>query len=77
MGVRRLRHHLQPYADRATLDGGKAVVDGPALAHYIHRLYSTKAAKIPSCEALGLVCIEWLDQVTSHGLSMQVQTHHP
>lgn len=76
MGVPRLRHHLQPYADRATLNGGKAVIDGPALAYYIHSLCITNTVKVPSCEALGQVCLEWLDEVTNHGLSMQVQTYH-
>ena len=74
MGVPRLRHHLQPYADRVTLNGGTAVIDGPALAYYIHGLCSTSAVKVPSCEALGQVCLGWLDELTSHDLSMQVQT---
>lgn len=76
MGVPRLRHHLQPYADRATLNGGKAVIDGPALAYHIHSLCITNTVKVPSCEALGQVCLGWLDEVANHGLSMQVQTHH-
>ena len=74
MGVPRLRHHLQPYADRVTLGAGRAVVDGPAMAYHIHNLCSTKTAKVPSCEALGQVCLRWLDEVTSHGLTMQVRT---
>lgn len=74
MGVRRLRHHLQPYANRVTLGSGKAVVDGPALAYHIHSLCSTETARVPSCETLGQVCLRWLDEVKSHGLSMQVQT---
>lgn len=77
MGVPRLRLHLQPYADRATLNGGTAVIDGPALAYYIHSLCVTNTVKVPSCEALGHVCLEWLDELTGHGLSMQVPTHRP
>ena len=73
MGVPRLRRHLQPYADRATLDVGKAVIDGPALAYHIHSLCSTNAASVPSCRTLASVCLRWLDELTRHGLSMQVQ----
>ncbi|KAI5366878.1 hypothetical protein CC77DRAFT_1024075 [Alternaria alternata] len=66
MGIQRLARRLEPYATRYSseqLDGYSAVVDGPALAYYAHKLALASAAsasRIPSYADIVAEAIHWL-----------------
>jgi hypothetical protein len=66
MGIQGLARRLEPYATRYSsdqLDGYSAVVDGPALAYYAHKLALASAAsatRIPSYADIVAEAIRWL-----------------
>jgi hypothetical protein len=67
MGIPGLARRLEPYATRYSpeqLEGYSAVIDGPALAYYAHKLaLSTSAspARIPSYVDIIAEAIRWLN----------------
>lgn len=71
MGIQGLARRLEPYATRYSpqqLDGYSAVVDGPALAYYAHKLALTtfaSASRIPSYSDITAQAICWLKSLES------------
>jgi hypothetical protein len=67
MGIPGLARRLEPYATRYSpeqLEGYSAVIDGPALAYYAHKLAlsaSTSPARIPSYVDIIAEAIRWLN----------------
>ncbi|KAK4152497.1 Deoxyhypusine hydroxylase [Chaetomidium leptoderma] len=75
MGIPQFRKHLEPYAERAAIEPGSAVLDGPALAYHVLNLCSRATRKTcpfeqPSNELLGKTAIAWLQQIQACGLSI-------
>jgi hypothetical protein len=73
MGIPQLRRHLEPYAERAAIEPGTAVLDGPALAYHVLNLCSRTTRKTspfeqPSYERLGKTAIAWLERMQACGL---------
>ena len=66
MGIPGLARRLEPYATRYTdeqLSGYSAVIDGPALAYYAHKLAlaaSARLGRIPSYADVNAEAIRWL-----------------
>lgn len=71
MGIQGLARRLEPYATRYSseqLDGYSAVVDGPALAYYAHKLALATCAstsRIPSYSDINAEAIRWLNALES------------
>jgi len=71
MGIPGLARRLEPYAAQhspGALDGYSAIIDGPALAYFGHRLAlaaSTDVAKLPSYKDVIRETIRWLDHLES------------
>ncbi|KAG9192986.1 hypothetical protein G6011_11720 [Alternaria panax] len=69
MGIQGLARRLEPYATRFSpgqLDGYSAVIDGPALAYYAHKLAlasAASAARIPSYADIVAEAINWLAEL--------------
>ncbi|KAK4103754.1 hypothetical protein N658DRAFT_445199 [Parathielavia hyrcaniae] len=75
MGIPQLKRHLEPYAERAPVEPGSAVLDGPALAYHVLNLCSQTArssspSEQPSYERLGKTAIAWLHRIQACGLSV-------
>lgn len=64
MGIPGLATHLEPYALRYTLEqvnGYGAVIDGPALAYFAHRVAAeADQTRLPSYADINAVAIRWL-----------------
>ena len=66
MGIQGLARRLEPYTTRFSseqFDGYSAVIDGPALAYYAHKLALASAAsasRIPSYADIVAEAIHWL-----------------
>lgn len=78
MGIPQLKRHLEPYAERAAIEPGNAVLDGPALAYHMLNLCSRVTRKTspfeqPSYELLGKTAIDWLERIQACGLSVYIQ----
>lgn len=72
MGIPHLIGTLEPYAVHRSLHNETVVIDGPSFAYHILYLCRLNEVKQPGYKLLGRVAIDWLDQLTSHGLSMYV-----
>jgi hypothetical protein len=70
MGIPRLRRHLQPYSVLSALNSQTAIIDGPALAYYIHRLCAKQDNTIPSCQVLGTTVLRWLERLDSYNITV-------
>lgn len=76
MGIQGLARRLEPYATRFSsdqLDGYSAVVDGPALAYYAHKLALTAAAsasRIPSYADIVSHAIGWLSALEANKIKV-------
>lgn len=64
MGIPGLASRLEPYAARYTstdLDGYAAIIDGPALAYFAHRIASEgKKSQLASYADITATAIRWL-----------------
>ncbi|KAI8937361.1 hypothetical protein NX059_006567 [Plenodomus lindquistii] len=71
MGIPGLARRLEPHAAQYApdqLDGYSAIIDGPALAYFGHKLAvaaSTDAFKLPTYQDITTGAIRWLDQLES------------
>ena len=69
MGIPGLARRLEPYASRYSPDeveGYSAILDGPALAYYAHKLALAAAAnhtRIPSYADITIEAIRWLNSL--------------
>lgn len=69
MGIPGLARRLEPYASRyslAEVEGYSAVLDGPALAYFAHKLAHAAAAnqtRIPSYADIITEAIRWLNSL--------------
>jgi hypothetical protein len=75
MGIPQLKRHLEPYAERAAIEPGDVVLDGPALAYHVLSLCSRSTRKTspfeqPSYHLLGETAIAWLERIEACGLSV-------
>ncbi|KAK1531579.1 hypothetical protein CPAR01_11228 [Colletotrichum paranaense] len=70
MGIPHLLNHLSPYGVFGPLDGDRVVIDGPALAYHIYHLCTRSTSGLPSYDILGRTAIGWLEEVTSHDISI-------
>ncbi|KAF6805647.1 DNA replication initiation factor cdc45 [Colletotrichum sojae] len=70
MGIPHLINHLAPYGVQAPLDGDRVVIDGPALAYHIYHLCTRSSSGLPSYELISRTAIAWLDELTSHDISI-------
>ncbi|EDU51486.1 XPG-I-2 domain containing protein [Pyrenophora tritici-repentis] len=76
MGIQGLARRLEPYATRYSpkqLHGYSAVIDGPALAYYAHRLAlatCASAARIPSYSDINAEAIRWLKSLESININV-------
>lgn len=76
MGIQGLARRLEPYATRYSseqLDGYSAVVDGPALAYYAHKLALATCAstsRIPSYSDINAEAIRWLNALESININV-------
>jgi hypothetical protein len=76
MGIQGLARRLEPYATRYSsdqLDGYSAVVDGPALAYYAHKLALASAAsatRIPSYADIVAEAIRWLTSLEHNNIKV-------
>jgi hypothetical protein len=80
MGIPQFKRHLEPYAERAFIEPGNVVLDGPALAYHILNLCSRTRRKSspleqPSYQLLGKTAVEWLDRLQACGLSVYIQSN--
>lgn len=78
MGIPQLKRNLEPYAERAAIEPGNAVLDGPALAYHVLSLCSRSTRKTspfeqPSYELLGKTAIAWLERIQTCGLTVYDQ----
>ena len=78
MGIPQLKRHLEPYAERAVIQPGDVVLDGPALAYHVLSLCSRATRKTspleqPSYQLLGQTALAWLDRIQACGLSVYSQ----
>jgi hypothetical protein len=74
MGIPGLATRLEPYATQYTsaeLQGYVAIIDGPALAYFSHRL-ATEAHKprLPSYADINAVAIRWLKHLETINIKM-------
>ncbi|KAH9871629.1 hypothetical protein J1614_005884 [Plenodomus biglobosus] len=71
MGIPGLARRLEPYAAQHSpnqLQGYSAVIDGPALAYFGHKLAviaAKDASKLPSYQDITTEALHWLDQLES------------
>jgi hypothetical protein len=69
MGISGLAKQLEAYATRYTstdLDGRIAIIDGPALAYYAHKLAAEASnTRPPSYGDINLLAIRWLKALES------------
>lgn len=71
MGIPGLARRLEPYAVQHSpdaLDGYSAIIDGPALAYFGHKIAlaaSTDVSKLPSYGDVTTETIRWLDHLES------------
>lgn len=67
MGIPGLASRLEPYAARYTsteLEDYTAIVDGPALAYFAHRIASEgKKSRLVSYADITTAAIRWLDRL--------------
>ncbi|CAO2648090.1 Nn.00g090120.m01.CDS01 [Neocucurbitaria sp. VM-36] len=69
MGIQGLARRLEPYASRYSLqevEGFSAIIDGPALAYYAHKLALADSAtqtRIPSYTDIIATAIRWLNSL--------------
>ncbi|SPQ23661.1 daea0fe1-be1e-4288-aa7d-a1c1cdc0f56d [Thermothielavioides terrestris] len=75
MGIPQFKRHLEPYTQRAAIEPGDVVLDGPALAYHVLALCSRATRKTspfeqPSYELLGKVAVAWLEKIQACGLSV-------
>jgi hypothetical protein len=76
MGIQGLARRLEPYTTRYSsdqLDGYSAVVDGPALAYYAHKLALASAAsatRIPSYADIVAEAIRWLTSLEHNNIKV-------
>jgi hypothetical protein len=69
MGIPGLATRLEPYAIRtssADVDGYVAIIDGPALAYFAHRVANQGTKyRLPSYADINQVAIRWLEHLES------------
>ncbi|KNG46926.1 dna replication initiation factor cdc45 [Stemphylium lycopersici] len=76
MGIQGLARRLEPYATRFSsdeLNGYSAVIDGPALAYYAHKLALvafTSASRIPSYQDINTEAINWLNSLEANNIKV-------
>jgi len=76
MGIQGLARRLEPYATRLSseqLDGYSAVIDGPALAYYAHKLALASAAsatRIPSYADIVAEALRWLTSLENSNIKV-------
>jgi hypothetical protein len=76
MGIQGLARRLEPYATRYSseqLEGYFAVIDGPALAYYAHKLALAASAsplRIPSYADIVAEAIRWLTSFESSNIKV-------
>ncbi|KAF2133107.1 hypothetical protein P153DRAFT_149589 [Dothidotthia symphoricarpi CBS 119687] len=76
MGIPGLARRLEPYASHYSseqLDGYTAIVDGPSLAYYAHKLALSTAGsqfKIPSYADINTEAIRWLDSLEKSNIKV-------
>jgi len=76
MGIQGLARRLEPYATRFSsdeLNGYSAVIDGPALAYYAHKLAlvaSTSVSRIPSYSDINTEAINWLNSLEANNIKV-------
>ncbi|USP74062.1 hypothetical protein yc1106_01336 [Curvularia clavata] len=76
MGIQGLARRLEPYATRFSseqLQGYSAVVDGPALAYYAHKLALSAAANaswMPSYADIVSQAIDWLSALEANNIKV-------
>lgn len=76
MGIPGLARRIEPYATQYSpeqLEGYSAVIDGPALAYYGHKLAlaaSTSTARIPFYEDITTEVIRWLTSLESSNIKV-------
>jgi hypothetical protein len=76
MGIQGLARRLEPYASRYSseqLEGYSAVIDGPALAYYAHKLALAASAsplRIPSYADIVAEATRWLTSLESSNIKV-------
>lgn len=70
MGIPHLISTLEPFAVQHQLTDEDIVIDGPALAYHILHICRRNGIGQPSYDVLGATALQWLQQLTSGGLSM-------
>ena len=76
MGIPGLARRLEPYASQYSpeqLEGYSAVIDGPALAYFGHKLAlaaSSNQASVPDYENIRAESIRWLESLEASSIKV-------
>jgi hypothetical protein len=76
MGIQGLARRLELYATRLSseqLDGYSAVIDGPALAYYAHKLAlaaAASASRMPSYSDIVSQAVCWLSALEANNIKV-------
>jgi hypothetical protein len=74
MGIPGLAGRLEPYATRCTpaeLEGYVAIIDGPALAYFAHRVAAeTNKSRLPSYADINAAAIRWLNHLEATNIKV-------
>lgn len=70
MGIPHLISTLEPYAVHKSIDNSKVIIDGPSFAYHVLYICRINQIAHPGYAQLGEAAVAWLDNLTSHGISM-------